>query len=92
MLLLLLLLLLLKSKHLMLVILKKTDYKTKRNKIEKEITDHVYKKYITFPEFNWLTSESFTARLKQENLASKSDIASFVKRTDFDNKLKDVAS
>ena len=29
-------------------------------------------------------------RLKQANLASKSDIANFVKKTDFDNKLKDV--
>ena len=28
------------------------------------------------------------ARLAQENLASKSDIANFVKKTDFHNKLK----
>ena len=41
-------------------------------------------------EFNKLTSEKFTARLKQANLASKSDIANFIKNTDFDNKLKDV--
>ena len=32
--------------------------------------------------------KKFTARLKQANLASKSDIANFVKDTDFDNKLK----
>ena len=33
-------------------------------------------------------SESFSARLKQENSASKSDIADFVKKaTDFDDKL-----
>ena len=37
-----------------------------------------------------LTSENFTTRLIQANLASKSDIANFVKKTDFDNKLKDV--
>ena len=30
---------------------------------------------------------NFAARLKQANLASKRDIANFVKKTDFDNKL-----
>ena len=30
----------------------------------------------------------FAARLKQANLESKSDIANFVKQTDFDNKIK----
>ena len=49
-------------------------------------------KYITTPEFNELTSENFTARLNQASLASKSDIANWVKKTDFDNKLKDVTS
>ena len=39
-----------------------------------------------------MTSENFTARLKQENLASKIDIVKFVKKTDFDNKLRDVTS
>ena len=34
----------------------------------------------------------FTVRLKWSNLASKSDIANFVIKTDFDNKLKDVTS
>ena len=38
------------------------------------------------------TSENFTARLKQANLASKSDIANFVKKTYFDNKLKNFTS
>ena len=37
-----------------------------------------YAKYITTPEFNKLTGENFTARLKQADLVSK---------TDFDNKL-----
>ena len=32
----------------------------------------------------------FEWRLKLANLASKSDIANFVKQTGFDNKLKDV--
>ena len=38
------------------------------------------------------TSENFTARQKQENLASKNDIANFLKKTDFDNKLKNITS
>ena len=49
-------------------------------------------KYITTQEFNKLTSENVTARLNQASLASKSDIANWVKKTDFDNKLKDVTS
>ena len=42
--------------------------------------------------FHKLTSENFTAKLKQANLASKHAFANFVKRTDFDNKLKNVTS
>ena len=38
--------------------------------------------------FNKLASESFTAKLAQANLASKSDIAYFVKRINSDDKLK----
>ena len=34
--------------------------------------------------------ENFTARLAQANLASKSDIANFVKKTDFDDKQKNL--
>ena len=41
---------------------------------------------------NELTGENFAARFKQKNLASQSDIANFVKGTDFDNKLKHVTS
>ena len=44
------------------------------------------RKYITTPEFNNLTAENFTARLKQANLATKSDISDFVKMTDFNDK------
>ena len=50
-----------------------------------KITDHDHDKYITTPEFNKLTLENFAARLAQANLASKSDIADFVKKTDFDD-------
>ena len=32
-------------------------------------------------------AENFAATLKQANLASKSDIANFVNKLDFDNKL-----
>ena len=39
-------------------------------------------------DFNKLTSEDFTARLERGNLASKSDIANFVKKTGFDDKPK----
>ena len=53
-------------------------------KIENEITaDHDHDKYITTEEYNKLTSENFTARLKQANLTSKSDIANFVKKDRF---------
>ena len=56
-------------------------------KLKKKITDHNHDKYITTPEFNKFTAETFAARLKQANLASKSDIFNFVNKTDFDNKL-----
>ena len=70
---------------------KRTDYNTQINLIEKKITtDHDHDKYITTQEFNKLTSENFTARLKQANLASKNDIANFIKKTDFDESLKTV--
>ena len=39
-----------------------------------------------------LTAEDSAARLKQVNLASKSDFPNCVKKADFDNKLKDVTS
>ena len=60
---------------------KKTDYKTKINEIEKELTDHDHDKYIATPEFNQLTAEYFAARLKQANLVTKSD---------FDDNLKNL--
>ena len=37
--------------------LKKTDYETKVNKIEKKISDHSHGKQITTPEFNKRTGE-----------------------------------
>ena len=54
--------------------------------VEDKIPDR--SKYITTTEFNKLTIENFTARLKQGNLATKGDIVYFAKKTDFDGKLK----
>ena len=62
---------------------KKADYDTKIGEIEKIILDHNYDKYIFTQEFNKLTSENFTARLKQANLASSNDIADIAKRNRF---------
>ena len=69
-------------------LVKNTDYNTKINKIRKRIIDHGYDKYITTPKFNKLTAKYFAARLTQTNLASKIDIANFVKKTNFDEKIK----
>ena len=64
-------------------VVKKTNYNTKISEIEKKITDHDYDRCITTPEFNKLAAENFAARLAQANLASKNDIANFVKKTDW---------
>ena len=64
-------------------LVKKTDYNTKISEIENKVTtDHDHDKYITTQEFNKLTSEDFTARLKKANLASEIDVANLVKKTD----------
>ena len=44
---------------------------TKISEVENKIPSH--DKFITTPEFNKLTVENFTARLKQANLMTKSD-------------------
>ena len=49
--------------------------------VENKIPNH--SKYTTTPEFKKLTVENFTA-----NLATKGDIAGFVKKTDVNDKLK----
>ena len=58
----------------------------------KKTPDNNHDKHITTPEFNAFTAEIFDLRLKRANLASKSDINNFVKKTDFDNKQKDVTT
>ena len=70
---------------------KKTDYNTKIGEIENKVTDsHDNDKYIIIQEFTQLTSENVTARLKQATLESKSDIANFVKKKNFDNKQNEL--
>ena len=48
--------------------------------------------YITTPEFDKFTAKMFVFRLKGAYLASKSYIANFVKKTNFDDKLKDLTN
>ena len=66
------------------------EFRVEKVIIEKKITNHDLHGYITNPLFIKLTAENFAARLAQANLASKSDIANFVKKTDFDDKLKNL--
>ena len=64
-------------------LVKKIDYNTKIYEIENKINDHDHSnKYLTIKEYNKLTTFNFTARLAQANLASKNDIADFLKKTD----------
>ena len=60
---------------------KKTNYDTKINELEKKLTDHNHDKYITTPEFNTMAASVFDARLAQANLITK---------TDFDAKLSSL--
>ena len=72
---------------------KKNNCNTNINEIEKKITDYDHDKYINTPEFKLilkLTAENVTATVAQANSESKSAIANFVKKTDFDDKLKNV--
>ena len=56
---------------------------TKVSEVENKISNH--DKYITTLEFNKLTQENFTARLKQANLMIKTDFDK--KPTSFDRKI-----
>ena len=60
-------------------LVKKTDNNKKSSEIEKKILDHDHLKYISNQEFNKLTADNFAVRLAQANLATKADIAVFVK-------------
>ena len=74
--------------QIQILVIQVTDYNTHINETEKKITDYDHDKYITTQEFYKLTSENFAVRLAQANLSSKNDVASFLKMTDFDDKLK----
>ena len=60
--------------------------------MKKKITDLNHDKCITTPKFNRLTFKNLIGTLKQANLTSKSNVANFVSKTDFNNKLKNVTS
>ena len=47
--------------------LKKSDYNTKVNEIQKKITDHDHDKYITTQKLNNFTTDNFAARSKRSN-------------------------
>ena len=81
---------------ILVIYFEKTDYTTKIKEIEIKINNHDHVKCITTQEFNIkklnsLTSENFASRLASANLAIKNDIANFVKKADFDDKLKDLS-
>ena len=60
-------------------------------KLKKKITDHDHSnKYVNAHEFNTLTVQNAATRLARWNIASKNDIAALVKKTDFNNKLKNL--
>ena len=46
--------------------------------------------YIATQEVNKLTADNFAARLKEAKLATWNDIADFVKKTDFYEKIKKI--
>ena len=57
----------------------------------KKITDHGHSNMcITTQEFNKLNVKKFAVRLKYANSATKADIADFIEKTDFDDKLKNL--
>ena len=74
-------------------LVKITGYNNKISETENKITIRLDRdKYITIQELNKLASESFIARLEQVNLARNNGIANFIKKTDFNNKLKRLTS
>ena len=60
-----------------------TVLNTKIKEVENKIPNH--EKFITTPEFNTLTAQNFTARLKQANLVTETDFNE--KLTDFNRKI-----
>ena len=69
-------------------LVKKANYNTKIGETEKKKFDHDYEIYITTQQLNKLTKENFTARLKEAKIATKAHIVDLMRKTDFDDKLK----
>ena len=59
---------------------------TALNTVDNKIPGH--SKHITTSEFNSLRVQNFSPKLGQANLASQNDVVNLVKKTDFDDKLK----
>ena len=68
--------------------LKRTEYNTKINEIEKKISDHSHDKYVAIPEFNKLTAKNFASRLAQANLITKTDFKAKLSSLNKKNYLK----
>ena len=58
---------------MLVVLLKKTDYKTKITEIENKLNNHNHDKYNTTPELITLAADVFDARLARANLVAKID-------------------
>ena len=71
-------------------LVKITDHNTNIGGTEKKILDHDHSKYIATQEFNQLMADSFAARLAEAKLATVDDIVDLVKKTNFDNKIKNI--
>ena len=68
--------------------LKRTEYNTKINEIEKKISDYSHDKYVASPEFNKLTAKNFASRLAQANLITKTDFKAKLSSLNKKNYLK----
>ena len=59
--------------------IKKAHHNTKFGEIGKKILDHNHDKYVATQEYKKLATENFSERSKQTDLASKNNIAEFLK-------------
>ena len=64
-------------------LVKKANYNTKINEIEKKTSDHDHGEYITTQGFIRLRKDNFTASLKQAKLAGKNNNSDSVKKKNF---------
>lgn len=63
-------------------LVKRADY----DETKKKVLAHNHDKYVTTQQFNELRRDDFAAKLKQ----AKDDTADFIKKTNFDEKLKKI--